>query len=99
MNKTLLSVFAITATTLLATACERGDDISNLPPGKYEKTTRSTDAYGTTTESTRSTEVDEDAYGNKRAVIEDKTTKDPKGLLNKRTTSNTKKVIEDKKTY
>lgn len=96
MKKNFLTALAISTALLGLSACYMEDDISNLPPGKYEKTVKSTDAYGTTHETTRSTKVDEDAYGNKRAVIEDETSSDPEGLLNKRTTKSTK-TIEQKR--
>ena len=68
---------------------------TSLPPGEYEKTTTSTDANGTTTKRTSSTDVSVDADGKKRAVVESKTTKDPRGLFNKSTTSS-KQVVEEK---
>ena len=86
----------ISAIALSATACMNNNDVTSMPPGKYERTEKSTDAYGTTTERKTSTEVDQDAYGNKRAIIDTKTTKDPEGFLNKTTTDETKQVIEQK---
>ncbi len=62
-----------------------------LPPGEYTRTEKSTNAAGTTTEKTTNTNVYYDQYGNKRAVHETETSTDPEGLLNKETTTTTKK--------
>lgn len=62
-----------------------------LPPGEYKKTERSVDAAGTEYKKETTTDVYYDEYGNKRATQETQTSKDPKGLMNK-STSTTKKT-------
>lgn len=94
MNKATITLLALTA-VLGMTACTEEKHVRDLPPGKYESMKKTTDASGTTTVQKSSTEVDVDEDGNKKAVVKSKTTKDPKGLFNKKTTSETKKVIED----
>ena len=91
MKKHLLALCILAGTS----DCTADNDISHMPPGKYEKIEKHTDANGTTTEQRTSTEVDEDAYGNKKAVIQSETTKDPQGLFNKSTISKTTDVIEE----
>jgi len=89
---TLLAVSSL----LITSACSEQprSSATDLPPGKYEKTTRSTNSEGTTTERKTTTEVERDSYGNKKATIENKTTKDPRGLFNKQTTTESHEVIE-----
>lgn len=95
MRKYLLPILVL-STTSLVIGCYRENDISDLPPGKYESSTSSTNAYGTETNRTKSIEVERDSSGNKRAVVESETTRDPEGLFNKSTTSSSKKVIEER---
>ncbi len=95
MKKKLSTLVTVSVLVLGLGACEQQSAL-NKAPGTYEKTTSSTDASGTTTDRKNSTQVSEDQYGNKKAVIKSKTTKDPKGLLNKTTTSESKQVIEEK---
>ncbi|MBN8530881.1 MAG: hypothetical protein J0L97_03335 [Alphaproteobacteria bacterium] len=85
------------ATAFLGTcalaAC--ADDASiHRAPGKYESTTTSTDQYGTTVKREETTDVQVDSSGRKKAVVKSKTTRDPKGLLNKTTTETEKRVEE-----
>jgi len=89
------TLIAVSVLALVLSACMDKRSALDNPPGTYERTTSSTDANGTTTERKSSTEVSEDRYGNKKAVVKTKTTKDPKGLLNKTTTSESKEVIEE----
>jgi hypothetical protein len=94
MKKHLLTLAAIAVAGVTLSACAPERTALDLPPGKYENTTESTNRYGTKTERNSSTEVYVDKYGNKKAVIESETTRDPKGLFNKTTTSKTKTVVE-----
>jgi hypothetical protein len=94
MKKITLALAALLILGTSACSLFEEERKANLPPGKYESTRRSTDAYGTETERSDYTDVEVDEYGNKRVVTEQKTTKDPKGLFNKKTTSKSKKVIE-----
>lgn len=95
MIKQTLTLFGVSAAALVLVACSPERTALDAPPGNYEKTTSSTDASGTTTKTEKSTDVTVDKYGNKKAVIKSKTTKDPKGLMNK-TTSESEQVIEEK---
>jgi len=88
---------ALIALSLLATglgACTQEQSVLNKPPGTYKHSTTTTDASGTTRKQDSTTEVDMDEYGNKRAVVKSKATKDPKGLFNKSTSSSTTVVEE-----
>jgi hypothetical protein len=97
MTKKLLTLIAAAAATLSVSACYQ-DTTRPLPEGRYERSTSSTDEYGTKTQRKTVTDVDVDSEGNRRTVVEQKTTRDPKGLLNKETTSS-KKVIEEERRY
>lgn len=74
----------------------KAQSAADMAPGTYEKTTTRTDADGTTVKHKDSTVVQEDAYGNKKAVVKSKTTQDPKGLFNKTTTSQSKEVVKER---
>lgn len=76
MKKTFMTLLA--ASAFLA-ACTP----TTLPPGEYKKTEKSVNKYGTETEKRTTTNVYYDETGNKRAVKETETSKDPKGLFNK----------------
>jgi hypothetical protein len=97
MKKSILAAAAAIMVLGSTSACSlfEAEQKSNLPPGKYESTRRSTDQYGTETEYMDRTDVRVDEYGNKRVTSEKKTTKDPKGLFNKKTTNKSKQVIEN----
>ena len=84
----------VLATVFALSACEP-KRATDLPPGSYEKTTRTTNEQGTTTTHTSETDVYVDADGNKTAVVQSKTTEDPKGLFNKKTTQKTTVVEEE----
>lgn len=56
---------------------------TTLPPGEYSRTEKSTNAAGTETTRKTDTTVYYDEHGNKRAVQETETTRDPEGLFNK----------------
>lgn len=94
MNRPLLLALASVVVGGLG-ACTPERTVIDKPPGTYQSTVRSTDAYGTTTERQTQTQVSQDAQGNKTAVVKSKTTQDPKGLFNKTTTSKTTAVIEE----
>ena len=63
---------------------------TTLPPGEYKKTEKSVNEYGTTTTKETTTDVYYDRYGNKRAVQETETTRDPKGMFNKEKSTTTR---------
>ena len=83
MNKSLLLLIAACG-ALSVNACSSNNP-ANLPPGKYEHSTSSTDENGTTTETSKSTDVQYDSNGRKQAVVKSKTSRDPPGLFNKST--------------
>ena len=93
MNNQLLTIVAVAASAFIVSACTGERNAASLPPGKYEKTTKSVNADGTNVTNKSTTNVTVDEYGNKKAVVEQKTTTDPKGLLNKRTTTS-KQVVK-----
>ena len=90
------AVLAVSIATLALSACHTTSSATDLPPGKYEKTTSSTDANGTTTTRDNTTNVTVDQYGNKHAVVKSDTTRDPKGLFNKTTTSSTREEVQER---
>jgi hypothetical protein len=94
MEKKLSILLALSVLTLGLASCTQEERVLNNPPGKYKKTTTSTDSSGTTTDTRSSTDVSVDEYGNKKAVIKSKTSRDPKGLFNKTTNSSTQ-IIEE----
>jgi hypothetical protein len=96
MTKQLQALLAVSATILTLSACSPERTALDAPPGNYEKTVSTTDANGTTTRTQSSTDVSVDKKGNKTAVVKSKTTKDPKGMMNKTTTSESEQVIEEK---
>ena len=83
MNKPLLTVLALSALGL--GACE-----TMLAPGHYEDKSVSTNAQGTKTTVKKETDVYYDQHGNKKATVQTKTTRDPKGWFNKETTESVK---------
>ena len=95
MKKQVLALVAVTASALTLTACMEQHSALNLPPGKYKNNTSTTDSNGTTRERQSSTDVMVDDYGNKKAIVHSKSTKDPRGLFNKSTTSESSQTIEE----
>ncbi len=93
MSKQVLLMTAALISTLAISACSTEQRAAELPPGKYQKTTTSTDAYGTTTERRDVTRVTRDDDGDKDVYVETETTKDPKGMFNKKTVKKSKTVV------
>jgi hypothetical protein len=87
MRNTLFTLFAVAAVLGLG-ACETTP--TSKPPGEYKTTTKSTNAAGTETTKTTNTNVYYDEQGNKKAVQETETSRDPEGLFNKSTSKSTK---------
>jgi hypothetical protein len=96
MKTKLTTIVAVSVLTLGLAACEMHNKPYNPAPGSYDKTSRSTDANGTTYEQDNSTDVTVDSDGRKKTVVRTKTTKDPKGLMNKTTTSKTRVEVDAK---
>lgn len=92
---TTIFKFAAAFLGTCALAACADDAAIHRAPGKYESTTSSTDQYGTTTKREDTTDVSVDSSGRKKAVVKSKTTRDPKGLLNK-TTNESEKVIQER---
>lgn len=94
MTRRFLSLAVLSAAALTFSACTH-NKLTNLPPGEYESSTKTTNAQGTTTSKSTTTEVEVDRHGNKSATQTTKTTTDPKGLFNKSTTTQTNKVYNN----
>lgn len=94
MSIKTLTILAASVALIGVTACQSSP--ADLPPGKYEKTSKSTNAAGTTTTKKSTTEVEVDRYGNKKATQETETTRDPEGLFNKSKTTNKSTYYEDR---
>lgn len=91
--KTQIST-ALVFSMLALAACSAEQRATDLPPGSYEHSSSSKDANGTSYDTKKTTDVTVDEYGNKRAVVTTKTSKDPKGLFNK-STSKSKVVVDE----
>ncbi len=95
MSKTLFTLAFASAAMLALPACDMTETSTlDKPPGKYEHYNATTDANGTTRTTDNTTEVYEDEYGNKKAVVKSKKTTDPRGLFNK-STSKSEAVIQE----
>lgn len=88
----MISIGAITTIALSLGACMDIKNALDMPDGKSEKSSISTDANGTVTKRESSTETGLDADGNQQVITKTKTTNDPKGLFNKSTTSQTRQT-------
>ncbi len=94
MKKQLLALLVTTATVAGVSACHSSP--TDMPPGQYENKTSYTTTNGTEVTKKTNTTVGEDVYGNKTAVVNKKTSTDPKGLMNKSSSESTT-VIDDSK--
>ena len=90
MKNIMTTIVALSALTFGLSACMDLQNALDTSQSKYENTSSSTDANGTEITRQSSSEVGTDAQGNKHSVIKTKVTKDPKGLLNKSTTTQTR---------
>ena len=95
MKKYFFTLMFLSVSILTVSACTMNDP-ADMPPGKYERTTTSTDANGTEYKTQKSTDVTVDEDGDKKAVVKSKSTQDPKGLFNKKTTSSESTYEEDR---
>ena len=64
-------------------------------PGKYESSTKTKTSSGTTYKTDKTTNVEVDEYGNRKATVNTETSRDPEGLMNK-SSSKTKSTYEAK---
>jgi hypothetical protein len=87
--KKLMALMSVSAAVLMISACTSAP--TTLPPGEYHSTNRSVNENGTAVEKDQTTKVYYDEYGNKKASQETTTSRDPKGLFNKSTSTSTKK--------
>lgn len=78
-----LKLALLPLTVLAVSACTHKEANTLPAPGKYEKTTKTTNSDGTDTSVTKRANVTEDRYGNRSATVETETTRDPEGLFNK----------------
>lgn len=92
MNTNIPTIIAVSALALALGACTPEQRIHHKGPGSYESTETNTDAKGTTTVKTSTTEVTVDEDGNRREVITSKTSRDPEGLGNKTSTKSSKTI-------
>ena len=90
MKKKITTILALSSIAFGLNACMDMKNAMDNAESKYENSSSSTDARGTKTTSQSSSEIGTDAQGNKHSVIKTKVTTDPKGLLNKSTTSQTR---------
>ena len=85
--------FATLSLAVLAVSACTHKEVNTLPePGKYEKTTKTTNSDGTDTSVTKKAIVSEDRYGNRSATVKTETTRDPEGLFNKSKSTTTTTV-------
>lgn len=80
-----LALIALTTAALGLSACAATNP-AHKDPGTYKSTHKTTTSSGTTYKTDKTTDVQVDEYGNKKAVVKSETTKDPKGLMNKSST-------------
>lgn len=92
MKSKFLAFTALSLSVLAVSACTTRSHIQDLPPGKYESTTKSTNTSGTNTTVKKTTNVGVDSYGNKVGTVKTETTRDPEGLFNKSKTTSTTTV-------
>ena len=92
MKKQFFTAMALSAAVLSISACSwmEGQSDKTMPPGHYESSNSSVNAAGTRTDTSKDTDVYYDANGDKRSKVTTSTTKDPKGLFNKSTSTSTK---------
>lgn len=96
MNKNIPTIITVSALALALGACTPEQRMSHKSgPGTYESTETSTDEKGTTTVKESTTDVTVDQYGNRKEIVTSKSSRDPKGLMNK-TSSKTKHTTEEK---
>lgn len=84
----------ITMTTAALSLAACAANPAHKAPGTYHKESEHTTSSGTTYKTKQTTDVKVDEYGNKKATVETETSKDPKGLMNKSTSSSKKTYIE-----
>ncbi len=84
--RTSLALATMTVAAISLAACSSANPAYKAP-GKYESISKTTTSSGTTITKDKTTNVEVDEYGNRKATVETETTKDPKGLMNKSTTS------------
>lgn len=90
MKKNIVTIVTLSSLAFSLNACMDIQNALDTPENKYENTSSSTDSKGTETTRQSSSEIGTDAQGNKHSVIKTKITTDPKGLMNKSTTSQTR---------
>jgi hypothetical protein len=92
--KTSVIVTMATIAIGLAACTSNSHNPAHRAPGTYESERVHTSSSGTTYKTKEVTDVKVDQYGNKKATVETEVTKDPKGLMNKSTSSTKKTYIE-----
>jgi major membrane immunogen (membrane-anchored lipoprotein) len=96
MSNTIPTIITVSALAIALGACTPEQRMSHrAAPGSYDSTETSTDDKGTTTVRESTTVVSVDEYGNRKETVTSKTSRDPKGLMNK-TSKKTQRTTEDK---
>ncbi len=90
MSKTFFTITALSLTLVGLTACMNAAGPTSKPPGTYKSSHETTGADGTKRTTDQTTYVYRDPSGDKKAVVQTETTKDPKGLFNKQKSETTK---------
>ena len=88
MSKKYITTIGVIAVTLGLSACAYHDEHrAPLPTGHYQHNTNYIDHDGARIENQSYTDVRVDNHGRRYTKHHSKRTKDPKGLMNKKTTS------------
>ncbi|MFZ4125146.1 MAG: hypothetical protein ACOYJ2_03630 [Rickettsiales bacterium] len=95
MNKSFPTIITVSALALVLGACTPEQRMYHKSPGSYESTETNTDAQGTTTVKTSTTDVTIDKNGHRTETITSRTSRDPKGLGNK-TVNKSSRTIEQR---
>lgn len=95
MSANIITALALAGTTFIVTACMSHQENQLPPEGHYKSHSSKTDASGTTYTTKKSTDVEVDEYGHKKAVVKTKTTKDPKGFFNKETKHESERTVTE----
>ena len=87
MIKAFLTLTTITVLGLGVTGCA---DVIDKPVGTYKSSTTTKSPSGTKTTTDKTTYVYTDEHGDKKMTEKVETTKDPKGMFNKTTSTSVK---------
>ena len=77
------ALIAVTTAALGLAACSSTMNPAYKAPGKYETSSTNKTSSGTTYKTNKTTNVEVDQYGNRKATVETQTSIDPEGMMNK----------------